>query len=179
MGVCDLWSVAEPSQNKGKRARGLINRWFNSTIGGSIDRLMRGWEVLCLMGKGLSINAHQPTRPKNRPSHNQYQDPANLLPPPFGTLLSASPSADLQIYTRPPPHHTAITAFKSKKPNNVHLWTDLFRSTVLKSLDAEFGGDGDMGGGPLDWHRKGGGKSLVFLPTAIWQDEISTWLPAT
>ena len=58
------------------------------------------------MGKELSINAHQPTQPKKRPSPNQYQDPANLLPPPFDALHSASPSADLQTYTRPPPHHT-------------------------------------------------------------------------
>lgn len=34
-----------------------------------------------------------------------YQGPANLLPPPFGALLSASPSAGLQTYTRPPLHH--------------------------------------------------------------------------
>ena len=36
VGVCGLWSVAEPSQNKRKRARGLINSI--STIDGPIDR---------------------------------------------------------------------------------------------------------------------------------------------
>ena len=44
---------------------------------------MRGWEVLYLTGEELSINAHQQTQPKKRPSHNQYPNPANLLPPPF------------------------------------------------------------------------------------------------
>ena len=39
------------------------------------------------MGKELS---HQPTQPKKRPSYKQYQNPANLLPPPFG--LAESPN---------------------------------------------------------------------------------------
>ena len=51
---------------------------------------MRGLEVLYLMGKELSINAHQPTQSKKRPSHKQYQNPASLLPPPFG--LAESPT---------------------------------------------------------------------------------------
>ena len=34
-----------------------------------------GWGVLYLAGEALSKNAHQPTQPKNRPSHNQYQNP--------------------------------------------------------------------------------------------------------
>ena len=46
---------------------------------------MRGGEVLYLTGELLSINAYQPTQPKKRPSHNQYKNPANLLPPPFGS----------------------------------------------------------------------------------------------
>ena len=57
-------------------------------MGGCVDWFYR-------TGEQLSINADQPTQPKKRPSHNQYQNPANLLPPPFGALLSASPSADL------------------------------------------------------------------------------------
>ena len=56
---------------------------------------MRGSEVLYLTGEELSINAHQPTQPKKRPSHNQYQNPANLLLPPFGSPLSPSPSTGL------------------------------------------------------------------------------------
>ena len=39
--VCGLGSEAEPSQNKGERARGLINRWANNTIEGSIDVMDR------------------------------------------------------------------------------------------------------------------------------------------
>ncbi len=35
--VCNLWSKAEPSQNKRKRARGLTNIWVKNTIKGSID----------------------------------------------------------------------------------------------------------------------------------------------
>ena len=69
--------------------------------------LMDRW-VLYLTGKGLSINAHQPTQQKKRPSHNQYQNSANLLLPPLGALLSALPSAGLQTYTRPPPHHSRL-----------------------------------------------------------------------
>ena len=37
MGVCGLWPVAEPSQNKRKRARSVIGRQVNNTIDGSID----------------------------------------------------------------------------------------------------------------------------------------------
>ena len=35
---------------------------------------MRRWEVLYLTSEELSINAHQPTQLKKRPSHNQYQN---------------------------------------------------------------------------------------------------------
>ncbi len=37
MCVCDLWSEAEPSQNRGKWARSLISKEINNTIEGSID----------------------------------------------------------------------------------------------------------------------------------------------
>lgn len=56
---------------------------------------MRGSEVVYLTGEELSINAHQPIQPNKRPSHNQYQNPDNVLPPPFGSLLLASPNAGL------------------------------------------------------------------------------------
>ena len=54
MSVCDLWSVAEPSQNKRKKARILINRSVNNTIDGYVNE----W-VIYLSGEQLSINAHQ------------------------------------------------------------------------------------------------------------------------
>ncbi len=66
---------------------------------------MRRSEVPYLTGEELSIYAHQPTQPKKRPSHNQYQTLASLLPPPFGSLGLAK--------CRPPPHHTMYTALRA------------------------------------------------------------------
>ncbi len=51
--------------------------------------------MVYLTGKELSINAHRPTQSKKSPSHNQYANPADLLPPSFGPSLSASPTAGL------------------------------------------------------------------------------------
>ena len=53
-----------------------------------MDRCVKcvDWSSI-LRAKELSINAHQQTQPKNRPSHNQYSNPADLLPPPFGSSL--------------------------------------------------------------------------------------------
>ena len=110
VGMCGLWSKAEPSQNKRKRARGLINRWVNNTIDGSIDEWInawvRGWKAFHLTGEELSIYAHQSTQRKNRPSHNQYQNLASLLPPPFGSLGLTECGPPTRPRLGLPPHHS-------------------------------------------------------------------------
>ena len=65
--------------------------------------------ALYLTGEELSINAHQPTQPKKRPGQNQYQNPANLLPPAFGSQHSTSPSVGfLPGWAYISPHHNRL-----------------------------------------------------------------------
>ena len=75
---------------------------------------MYRWLVLYLTGEELSINAHQPTQPKKRPSQNHYQNPANLLPPPFGSTLSASPSVG-SYQAGPTSHPTTVPSDFARK----------------------------------------------------------------
>lgn len=52
--------------------------------------------------------AYQPFIPKKRPSHDQYQNPGNILLLPFGSVLFASPDAGLLpglgLHLTPPQH---------------------------------------------------------------------------
>ena len=66
MGVCDLWSVAEPSQIKGKEREvwsagrsmgGSRSQSIVRSVGRQMDRWMDAWMVY-LTGKQLSVNAH-------------------------------------------------------------------------------------------------------------------------
>ncbi len=98
--VCDLWPVAEPSQKKqeeksekpdqqvGQQYNGEVNKSMDIKANRSWNRCVRSlfiWRVK----SSLCINAHQPTQPKKRPSHNQYSNPADLLPLPV-ILASAA-----------------------------------------------------------------------------------------
>lgn len=133
--MCDLWPVAESSQNKRERARSLINREVNKILDGStsqwIVRLtgqcLVGWKVFYVTGKEFSMNAHPSTQPKKHLSHNQYQTPVLLFTTVFRliTLVQAShPLPYLSNYwVRPFPQNL--------HPQKIHLFLNaMIRNTL-------------------------------------------------
>ena len=57
-GVCDLWPVAEPSQNKRKRARSLINKPIGKSRSQRIERSVGRWMDRWMERASSSLEMH-------------------------------------------------------------------------------------------------------------------------
>lgn len=89
-----------------------MDRWMGSRLPAPVGAAPPFLVVIrhgYLTGEELSLNAHRPTQLKKRPSHNQYPNPADLLPPSFSPSLSASPATgllpDLDLPSTPSQYH--------------------------------------------------------------------------
>lgn len=110
VGVSRLWPLPERSRKKRKWANDLISMSVNNIINRWIDKWIRGWVGSLSDGRRAlyKCSSTKPSKGTSYRPNNHYQSPANLLPSPFGSPLSASPKAGLLIpnlaYASTPSH---------------------------------------------------------------------------